>query len=619
MDGWITIGTKLDSKDLDQELKMLKRDLAKYEKENQILLKQKAKIELDTTESEKQIEDLSAKIEANLSKQGGLELQLGNVEKYSEVYFDIKDQIGQVNEETKQYELEHEKTLNVINEQEKALNEVNQKIENNQLKQAEVKSEIMKTNKELANTSAFDNVSKGLSGIINKVVRWGLMLFGIRSAYSLISRSMSTLSQQDKNMSSQLEYIRWTVANAIAPIVKFIINAVYLILQYVNQITRALFGWDLFKGPKEFSKNMKSASGSAEKIRKSLAGFDEMNILGDNTASAGGGGVTTPEFDTASVIDNVNKVKNKMKELGNSWRKETEAMGKALENPEAFRKAYGNWDWLMMGVTRMGYSINNIIFGFSDTFAGTFKIIKGIFTADSKLIADGAKQLIQGIKELIIGLVNLTYAQWEITTGLVKGLLNGLLNWLQGPFLKKMRELFGPIGSMISYPIISAVANIKTTFENWASGVRKICNGVVKFLKGDVKGGITSAFNGLKDVLLAPFRGMRDAINKIIKGLNKIKLPGVLGGGGINIPTIPKFARGTILNNPGRGVPVGIAGEAGREAVLPLSDSRLLEELGSTIGRYITINLTNETKLDGRTIARKISQLNNSDDFLRNR
>ena len=101
MDGWITIGTKLDSKDLDQELKMLKRDLAKYEKENQMLLKQKAKIELDTTESEKQIEDLSAKIEANLSKQGGLELQLGNVEKYSEVYFDIKDQIGQVNEETK--------------------------------------------------------------------------------------------------------------------------------------------------------------------------------------------------------------------------------------------------------------------------------------------------------------------------------------------------------------------------------------------------------------------------------------------------------------------------------------------------------------------------------------
>ena len=237
MDGWITIGTKLDSKDLDQELKMLKRDLAKYEKENQILLKQKDKIELDTTESEKQIEDLSAKIEANLSKQGGLELQLGNVEKYSEVYFDIKDQIGQVNEETKQYELEHEKTLNVINEQEKALNEVNQKIENNQLKQAEVKSEIMKTNKELANTSAFDNVSKGLSGIINKVVRWGLMLFGIRSAYSLISRSMSTLSQQDKNMSSQLEYIRWTVANAIAPIVKFIINASNIMYQFYSSLS----------------------------------------------------------------------------------------------------------------------------------------------------------------------------------------------------------------------------------------------------------------------------------------------------------------------------------------------------------------------------------------------
>ena len=127
---------------------------------------------------------------------------------------------------------------------------------------------------------------------------------------------------------------------------------------------------------------------------------------------------------------------------------------------------------------------------------------------------------------------------------------------------------------------------------------------------------ISSSFKGALNWII-------DKLNWFVKQMNKIniKLPGGESLFKVNIKPIPKLAKGTILNNPGRGVPVGnaIAGEAGREAYLPLSDSQLLEELGSTIGRYITINLTNETKLDGRTIARKVSQLSNNDNFLRNR
>ena len=223
------------------------------------------------------------------------------------------------------------------------------------------------------------------------------------------------------------------------------------------------------------------------------------------------------------------------------------------------------------------------------------------------------------IKEIVYGVVAFIMGLFETSVGTVKYVLNGLTKWLETDFLKFMKWAMGPIGSIIATPIISAISGIKGTFESWASGIIKIFNSVLKFIKGDFKGGITSIFSGLKDTLLAPFRGMRDAINKIIKGLNKIKLPSALGGVGINIPTIPKFAKGTILNNPGKGVPIGIGGEVGREALLPLSDARLLEDLGSTIGRYITINLTNETKLDGRTIARKVNQLNTSENFLRNR
>lgn len=545
MDGYITIGTELDTKSFDKQIASLEVKLKHLEEDREILASQK-------TISESDLELL------------------------------------------KQYDSEIEKTSNQI-------------------------VGLRQKQNDLVKQDVFSGINFQLDGIIKKVAKWGLALFGIRSIYSAIRQSMSTLSQQDSNLASQIEYIRWAVANAIAPVVKFIINGVYLILQYVNQITRALFGWDLFKGPKEFSKSMKKASGSAKEIKKSLAGFDEMNILGNNTTASGGGGVATPSFDTDSVIESINKIKNKFKELSKNWRDETEAMGKALENPKAFREAYGNWDWLMMGITRMGYGINNVILGFSDVFAGTFKVIKGIVTGDGKLVEEGFAQIGEGIKEIIWGVLNIIWG-WILTKlGLLKGLLLSFLDWLRTNFTKILTKALGPIGVSIADAIFTPLDMLKARFASIGDGIIQVFKGVKKFFKGDFKGGITDVFSGLKDILLAPFRGMREGINKIIKGLNKIKLPGVLGGGKISIPEIPKFAKGTIINNPGRGVPIGIGGEAGREAILPLSDSRLLEELGSTIGRYITINLTNETKLDGRTIARKVSQLNTSENFLRNR
>lgn len=85
---------------------------------------------------------------------------------------------------------------------------------------------------------------------------------------------------------------------------------------------------------------------------------------------------------------------------------------------------------------------------------------------------------------------------------------------------------------------------------------------------------------------------------------------------------LPKLAVGGIVNNPGRGVPIGanaITGEAGAEGVIPLTDSQAMEELGQTIGRYININLTNITQLNNRQIAREQKKINAQNDFAMNK
>jgi hypothetical protein len=84
---------------------------------------------------------------------------------------------------------------------------------------------------------------------------------------------------------------------------------------------------------------------------------------------------------------------------------------------------------------------------------------------------------------------------------------------------------------------------------------------------------------------------------------------------------IPKLAVGGIVNVPGSGVPVGraIAGEAGAEGVIPLTDTQAMETLGATIGKYININATVPVYVGNRQIAREIKKINAENDFAFNR
>lgn len=121
--------------------------------------------------------------------------------------------------------------------------------------------------------------------------------------------------------------------------------------------------------------------------------------------------------------------------------------------------------------------------------------------------------------------------------------------------------------------------------------------------------------------------------NVVVSGINKIisSLNGIGKYVGINISPIseqyiprfvPRLATGALINNPGRGVPVAsgraIAGEAGMEGILPLTDSQAMETLGKEIGKWIVVNLQNITKLDSRVISRQLKKVENEKSFARN-
>ena len=149
-------------------------------------------------------------------------------------------------------------------------------------------------------------------------------------------------------------------------------------------------------------------------------------------------------------------------------------------------------------------------------------------------------------------------------------------------------------------------------------------------LQGWVKGvkGLWDQIKGALDTLVKNINNKISKINPINIGTNIGKGIGSVGNkikdffgfakGGI---VVPRLASGGIINNPGRGVPLGsaIGGERGAEGVIPLTDSQQMMLLGEAIGRYITINANITNTMNGRIISRELQKVQNENNFAFNR
>lgn len=155
----------------------------------------------------------------------------------------------------------------------------------------------------------FNTVGSNIQNIIKKVGMLALSVMAVRSAVSLLSRASSDLASYDKQYAANLEYIRFVLTQAVAPILRYIVGLAMQLLSYINAIAQAWFGVNLFaNGSVEAFKKMKAGAGGVGKavkeIKKQLLGFDEINMLTDQSdsgTSAGAGGVGIPSMDLSEM------------------------------------------------------------------------------------------------------------------------------------------------------------------------------------------------------------------------------------------------------------------------------------------------------------------------------
>lgn len=437
-----------------------------------------------------------------------------------------------------------------------------------------------------------DGANKGITKAIKNVSRWVLGVFAIESAYGFVRSAIDTLSQQNKQIATDLEYMKFAIASAIQPLVENIIQLAYKLLSLINSISMAWFNFNLFANASVDSFN--KIENSAKSIKKSLAGFDEMNIIGDSSTSGGTtSGGTTPSLDL-SQIANTEKTANFWEEIFKFWEEDWE---------EWFTNVDGNWGTFIEGLGTTAKGFYDVFKGIFEAIGGLIDIFVGIFNGDIDKISQGWNTMCEGLKDIIVGVLEIIGGVILTFAGTVKGIFLDIWDGI--------KAVFKPVGEFFKGVFDKAYKSITTVFKNIGSFFSGIYNTIVGIFKkigttiGDVvgsafKGAINGALTLVENILNAPINainGLLDVINAV-PGINLSKL---------NTLKLPRLASGGIVNNPGHGVMMGnyIAGESGREGVLPLTNPQTMAQLGQEIGKWITSNNSINVYLDGRLIQRQ--------------
>lgn len=585
-DGKITIVTKIDNDEAAAELQELQQliDQAGGDIDEKMIQKA-AELSAKYNELIAKQEQLNAKIEEQASIRAGIMAEIAQAQA-------IGGPSGSAETERLNQQLAKAETkMGTMVSQSDALTVRMQKV---QLDARLLAGNLRDAGKGAVNAGkSAETMNKAFSQGLKKVAKIALALFSLRSIYSLLSRAARTWLNSDnaqaKQLRANIEYMMYAIGSALQPIIQTLVSWLATALSYINAMTQALFGFNMFANASKDS--MKDTSKSAKEVEKSLAGFDEMNVLGDSNAGAGSDGLPPPNIDFEPP-----------------------------ENP--FEKLK---EWFL--------ELNPVI---QVTLGLLAAIIAG-------LILFGIIISLNPLTLLIIGLIALTLAiayvvtHWDFLKAKVIEFAQSVINTMTGVG-KWFSDIWGKIGMSINKAFLDAWNGVKN-FGAWVRSLfdsvfASIKNGWNKIVDLFSKGGkiFTGLVDGISNIFKNIVNSMIDGLNRIISEplkflngmLNKIRETSVLGFQpfiklwGYNplpIPKIPKLAAGGIVVRPTQ----AIIGEAGREAVLPLEkNTEWMQQLADMINSQSGENVVN-VYLDGRKIERQVSQRKAQRDFAFNK
>lgn len=462
------------------------------------------KVRPERLESNKQYINLSDKEETLIKE----------IEYYNQQLLEAKNKMLQLKEQTEQ-------TSDSQNKMGNFWESFKQKIEQIKPSISSVKNRLNGLPKVTQKiTSNIKNMGSGIKNGLGHVIKYAAALFSLRGIYSILSNSaQSWLSSQNagaKQLSANIEYMKYAMGSALAPVIQFVTNLVYQLMRAIQSVAYALTGVNIFA--KATASSMKSASSSAKQANKSLSSVhSEINNVSDNQNS--GGSSSTPNIDLSKMENTPSSVIDAIK--NGNWYEVGETIGQKINDAmnsilwdkiqSTARKIGTNTaqflnggikaiNWNQVGNT-FAQGINTAIY-FAYNFVTTFdwkqfgksliNSINGfIKNTDWSSISETLSKLAIGVYNTVIGFV--ADIDWQALVDAIINLVKGIdysgiaqsFSEMLGTAIASTLKLGIVIGEKISEGIDSAKQYFKEKIEECGGDItRGIFNGIVDAISG---------------------------------------------------------------------------------------------------------------------------------------
>lgn len=324
-----------------------------------------------------------------------------------------------------------------------------------------------------------NSVTSGLK----KLMKYAFALFSIRGTYALLNsaanRWLSSSSAAAQQLSANIDYLKFAAGSALAPVIEYLVNLVYSLLRGIQKVAYALTGVNIFA--KATASSMASTAKSAKEAAKSLAPFDELNVIDFGKSSDSGGGAIGPSLDLSQMDDTTNSILEAIKK--GDWYGVGMEIGKKIN--EALEKI--DWSAIQEKARNIATNIADLINGFVDGTDWSLLgrtvgegINTGLIFADTFLTRTNFENIGRSIGEYLNS--SIKTLDWKLLGKTIADYYNMGIDTAYG-FFKTFD--FRTLGSNFSASINSMFQNIK--WDRVAQVLSDGIKGVFDFLIGFIR------------------------------------------------------------------------------------------------------------------------------------
>lgn len=543
-DGRIVVQAEVDAKNAQKELDKLTAKIDKMEAELKKSTGEQSglKSQLDAAkESAKQAENTLKSLRAESERlrqvtsgeaSASPDAYISAYSRQSEVAAQIKEQEALLKEQDKIVESldgKYAKITDKVMEQTSALDAAKTRAGEltREITSASGASERM----ELAAKNVSDSMntfSKRVSGLFKRVLVFSLITRALQSLRTWLGKTI----MQNEEARAAVARLKAAFLTLAQPILQVVIPVFVKLVNILTQVVTAIakfFGmlsgksWSSQKsaaqGLNEEQKALEGVGSAAEDASKSMASFDEINQLTDNSASAAGGGAGgAASTEIAPDFSNLDMAEDKLHDILGlvgaiaagllAWKIASlftndlsKIWGIALAVAGAFALVYFWLDAWNNGIDLQNFL--GMLAGLAALAAG-LAIAFGPIAAGIALVVGGLAMLVVGIKDVIengFNLVNtLTIIAGLLAAGIGISLLTG--SWI--PLL-----IAGFAAALV------ALVSFTGHGEELIEGLKNIIDGFGKFFKGVFTGDLKLAAEGAKQI----WEGLKQTWNAIVNSI----------------------------------------------------------------------------------------------------